>query len=362
MVNDTPPLAAGAPSAAGVPARVFDGRSTRAQAVLLRLEGATLQLLAAEGPPRGYPAAQLLVGEALGEAAGESAGAAPGAAACPVRLPDGGTLWLDEGPLAQALRQAAGGPGPVARAIGSGPAVLAALLLLVLLVLWFGHSGAGQMARAVLPLVPQSVDRAIGDRAWESIDGEWLQPTRHAERCRQLALRFERAVAAFDPGRTLPPVVCRRSSEGGGFNAFALPNGQIVLLDGLVQAFTDDQLMVVLGHELAHVQERHGMQGLMRQMGLLAVAGVALGDFSSIAAASLAGLQGLSYSRDAEREADAGALRFMASAGLPPQLWAEVWQRFAQEEARGGGGLPPWISSHPSTEERRRLVAPGANP
>jgi Zn-dependent protease with chaperone function len=357
MVNDTLPLPAEGPAPAspaeGVPARAFDGRSTQARAVLLRLEASTLHVKDAADPTsaaRSYPAAQLQVGEAAG------------AAACPVRLPDGGTLWLEDAPLAQALRQAAGGPGPVARAIGSWPAVAMAVVMLVALLGWFGHSGAGQMARAVLPLVPESVDREIGDRAWASIDGQWLRPSRHTERCRALALRFENALTRFDSGAPLPELACRRTPEGGGFNAFALPNGQIVLLDGLVEALTDDQLMVVLGHELAHVRERHGMQGLMRQMGLLAVAGVALGDFSTIAAASMAGLQGLSYSREAEREADAGALRFMASAGLPPRLWAEVWQRFAQEEARGGGGLPPWMSSHPSTEERQRLVSPGAKP
>lgn len=361
MVNHTLPLPhdmpapepAAPPPAAGVPARAFDGRSTRPQAVLLRFEAPTLQVLDASdptAPARSYPAAQLRVGEAIG------------AAACPVRLPDGGTLWLDDTALAQALRQAAGGMGPVVRAIGSWPAVLVAVLLLVGLLGWFSHSGAGQMARAALPLVPERVDREIGNRAWASIDGQWLRPSQHTERCRALAERFDRAAVAFDARNRLPLVLCRRTPEGAGFNAFALPNGQIVLLDGLVQALTDDQLMVVLGHELAHVRERHGMQALLRQMGLLAVAGVALGDFSTIAAASMAGLQGLSYSRDAEREADAEALRFMASAGLPPRLWAEVWQRFAQEEARGGGGLPPWASSHPPTEERQRLVAPGAQP
>lgn len=361
MVNPTLPLPAEKsatqpahePAATGVPARAFDGHSTQARAVLLRLQASTLHVVDADDPSgaaRRYPAAQLQVGEAVG------------AAACPVRLPDGGTLWLEDAPLAQALRQASGGPGPVARAIGSWPAVLVAVLLLVALLGWFGHSGAGQMARAVLPLVPQSVDREIGNRAWASIDGQWLKPSQHTERCRALAERFDRAAVAFDARNRLPLVLCRRTNEGGGFNAFALPNGQIVLLDGLVQALTDDQLMVVLGHELAHVRERHSMQALLRQMGLLAVAGVALGDFSTVAAASMAGLQGLSYSRDAEREADAEALRFMASAGLPPRLWAEVWQRFAQEEARGGGGLPPWMSSHPTTEERQRLVAPGAQP
>lgn len=345
MVSDRADFAPTGPAVPpGVPARAFDGHSTLARAVALQFDGDTLHVHDPAGPSKAYAVAQLQVGD------GTSDGR------CPLRLSDGGTLWLEDVALATALRQARGSQSWVAQAIASPKAVLAALVLLVALTVWFGHSGAGLAARAVLPLVPAGIDRAIGNSAWLTLERQWLRATHHPERCQALALRFDQAVQAHAPGPGLPPVQCRRTGEAAGFNAFALPNGQIVLLDGMLDAFSDDQLMVVLGHELAHVRERHTMQALMRQMGLLAMAGAVLGDFSGAAVTALVGLRGLTYGRDAEREADAHALRFMASAGLPPKLWGEVWQGFALQEARSGGGLPLWASSHPPTEERQRLA------
>jgi len=79
----------------------------------------------------------------------------------------------------------------------------------------------------------------------------------------------------------------------------------------------------------------------------------AFGDFSTVAAAAIASVQGFAYSRDAELEADAYARRFIAAAGLPPTLPAAVWRKFSDEEQRRGAqGLPAWLSTHPSTEER----------
>lgn len=262
-------------------------------------------------------------------------GAAQTGAPCPVGLPEGGTLWVDDTAFAQALRAAQGRTSWVERAIGDARAV----------------------ATAVLPLVPSRVDQAIGNQAWEMIDKQWFVPTQHGARCEALGRRFEHSAHSFAPTVTLRPLACRRSQDGAsGFNAFALPNGQIVLMDGLIEAFNDDQLMVILGHELAHVRHRHGMQALMRQLGVLAVAGAVLGDFSTVAATTLATLRGLAYSRDAEREADTEALRFMASAGLPPALWIEVWDRMALEVARSGSEPPTWLSTHPQISERRRLA------
>lgn len=330
-------------------ARGFDGRSSLAHTLDLRLERspapAELHIGGWPTGPQRVPVAALALG------------AAQAGSPCPVGLPDGATLWVDDTAFAQALRAAQGPTSWVERAIGDARAVAAAVLLLVLLVGWFVQTGAGQLATAVLPLVPSRVDQAIGNQAWELIDKQWFVPSQHGARCEALGRRFEQAARSFDPTVALRPLACRRSRDGAsGFNAFALPNGQIVLVDGLIEAFNDDQLMVILGHELAHVRHRHGMQALMRQLGVLAVTGAVLGDFSTVAATTLATLRGLAYSRDAEREADAEALRFMASAGLPRALWLEVWDRMALEVARSGGEPPTWLSTHPQIRERRRLA------
>jgi predicted Zn-dependent protease len=142
------------------------------------------------------------------------------------------------------------------------------------------------------------------------------------------------------------------------FNAFALPGGTIVLLDGLTGALTDDQVIAVVGHELGHVVHRHTMQRLVRQMSMLALASVVLGDISGIAAAASAGFQDLHYTRDAEREADAFALEFLRRGQVPLRRMVEMFEVISQRQ--GPGSAPGFLSSHPPTEERLRMAEAAA--
>lgn len=324
----------------------FDGRSSTRHAVQWRLDGATLEVQHG-GLCMRHPADALQLPEP-----------APGADR-PVGLPDGSVLWLEAASAVQglpALRQAAGRRLGVAPwLMGRWPAVAACLLLLVAGFAWFNHQGAGLLARAALPLVPRTVDQQIGELAWPKIEQRWLAPTRNFERCLRLRDRFMAVAEKLHTGTVV--LTCARAQTGSSFNALVLPDGHIVLLDGLLNALDDDEAMAVLGHELGHVVHRHSMQALMRSAGLAAVAGVVLGDFSSVAVGATVSLQGLAYSRDAEREADRFALEFLDAAGIDHAVMKRVWAKFiAMQERVGASGIPAWISSHPPTQERLRAV------
>ena len=62
-----------------------------------------------------------------------------------------------------------------------------------------------------------------------------------------------------------------------------------------------------------------------------------------------ANLVHLKFGRNAELEADAMGLRFMARAGYDPRVAADFWGRMAE---LGGSGQPEWLSTHPSHENR----------
>lgn len=132
----------------------------------------------------------------------------------------------------------------------------------------------------------------------------------------------------------------------------------MVMLDGLTEALTDGQAIAVLGHELGHVVHRHTMKRLVRQVTLLALAGVVLGDVSGIASAAAAGYQDLHYSRDAEREADAFAIGFLRRGHVPVRNMAEAFEVIQARES--AGKLPAMLSAHPPTEERLRLAREAA--
>ncbi len=330
-----------------------------------------------------------------------------------VLLPDGSTVWVDAGDAqAQAFTKALvqrvqaarwrtrrGLPWPgMAGVIASWPAVGLCLMLTLALLTWFDRQGASMVATRTLQVLPVSIDERIGDAAWDTIEGEWLTKSevpdirqlRLTQRFRTMAtqmapdrsirLEFHRMRGAMsrdrgrggggegqrgdqhdidddEQDRPLDPKQPNKRKGDGGFNAFALPNGTIVLLDGLTNTLNDDEVMSVLGHELGHVVHRHSMKGVMRSAGLLSVASVVFGDFSSVIASSVASLQTLHYSREDEREADQFGYRFAEAAKLPPGTEASVWRKFQKEEKRAGGGaLPGWLSTHPSSDERLKAA------
>lgn len=146
-------------------------------------------------------------------------------------------------------------------------------------------------------------------------------------------------------------------------NAFALPGGKVGVHTGLFRiAQTDDELAVVMGHEIAHAIARHGSER-MSQGFLLAAGGVALDvaldDKDSrerqawLAAYGLVGtgLVILPYSRLNENEADEIGLRYAARAGYDPRAALDFWTRM-KEESEGKAKPPEWMSTHPSDDTR----------
>ncbi|BBD80477.1 M48 family metallopeptidase [Aerosticca soli] len=148
-------------------------------------------------------------------------------------------------------------------------------------------------------------------------------------------------------------------------NAFALPGGRIGVNLGMFKVATDqDQLAVVLGHELAHVVARHGAERVSdtyaAQAAVLAgtlYAGSRGTDTGYAAAALGLGAEVgilLPFSRVQESEADTLGLRYMAEAGFDPRAAATLWHKMATQ---GGSKLPAFLSTHPSPADREQRLA-----
>jgi predicted Zn-dependent protease len=121
-----------------------------------------------------------------------------------------------------------------------------------------------------------------------------------------------------------------------------------------------DELAGVLAHEMQHVLERHVTEGMFKQLGLTVVVGV-LADVSGLGAGTAAAraLGELSYSRDAELEADTQGLRTLIAVGGDPEAMASVLERMGAQQ-RTPGTLE-FLSTHPDPAARaRRLRAMAA--
>ena len=133
-------------------------------------------------------------------------------------------------------------------------------------------------------------------------------------------------------------------------NAVALPGGRVLLFDGLVQqAETPEELAGVLAHEIGHVRERHVMTALLRQFGLAILTSGVDGNATSTAL----GVAGMSYSRDAEREADAFARTAMAKNDVSPLGAARFFERIVEEDGETPEALT-WLGTHPAQSERAK--------
>ena len=91
------------------------------------------------------------------------------------------------------------------------------------------------------------------------------------------------------------------------------------------------QLAAVLGHEVAHVSEKHNVMAIEREMGasvLAQVIGAVLGGTAGSAAEAGTKVTGamvnLNYSRGAESEADEVGLRYLVAAGYDPWSMVEL--------------------------------------
>ncbi|XP_051855537.1 metalloendopeptidase OMA1, mitochondrial [Antechinus flavipes] len=150
-------------------------------------------------------------------------------------------------------------------------------------------------------------------------------------------------------------------------NAFVLPNGQVFVFTGLLEAVTDiHQLTFLLGHEIAHAvlghaAEKASLVHLWDFLGLIILAMIwAVCPRDSLAVLAQWIQSKLKeyvfdrpYSRTLEVEADKVGLQFAAKACVDVRASAVFWQQLEfADKILGDPKLPEWLSTHPSHENR----------
>lgn len=223
------------------------------------------------------------------------------------------------------------------------------VLAVIALLIWGALSLLGGLTSALVGLMPVSVDRAVGEAAWN-------QMVPAERRCTDpAALAYVEQIAA--------PLVEAYAGEhrftfavidAPEVNAFALPGGFIAVHSGLLdKAESGEEVAAVLAHEMHHVTERHGLRRIARQLGTFAALGAVLGavDLGSLTGLAV-GLVGNAYDRDQEREADALGHALLIDAEIDPAGMATFFDRLAAQ----GPDVPALLSTHPGSEERASLA------
>ncbi len=137
-------------------------------------------------------------------------------------------------------------------------------------------------------------------------------------------------------------------------NAFAVPGGNIVLFDGLIQDATSPEMVAgVLAHEFGHVINRDSTRLMMQTAGSAGLLGMLLGDFAGGAAVLLISDQLItaSYQQEAEANADTFAHDVLASASLPSAPMGAFFLRM-KEQHGDVNRLLSHLVSHPDLDGR----------
>jgi len=147
-------------------------------------------------------------------------------------------------------------------------------------------------------------------------------------------------------------------------NAFAAPGGVIGVNGGLfLNAGNEAQLSSVLGHELAHLSQRHFARRVLRgrdtniASSLVMVSAIALALVSNNPTAFMTGpaalaQQQLRYSRIFEREADRYGFNNLVAAGYDPTAMGQMFENMAKIRKLAGDNPPEFLLTHPVSSSR----------
>ena len=195
----------------------------------------------------------------------------------------------------------------------------------------------------------QEVERTVG----------LVRERRHAEYIEAIGTRLGQAAGRADISWHWSV------ADDAETNAFSLAGGWVYVTRGLLAlANREDEIAVVLAHEMAHVVERHAVRRVGAATPLAVLFGVPSGILGMVSP-SLGGIVGgagrvvsalalAPYSREQEREADRVGIALSARAGWDPSALVDFLGTLERTEALAGGATrrSSFFATHPSTPDR----------
>lgn len=244
----------------------------------------------------------------------------------------GGELFetVEHDVLNEIMQQHGRGESRLHRFESSTQYVVCALVLLVAFFTFGSIWGIPWLSTKIAYALPAEINTYIAHGALETLDRRiFKQSTLDKQRQSELTKSFNDLIPDGEQGFTYNLVF--RAGGYIGANAFALPDGTVIITDELVElAEHDDEIIAVLLHEIGHVEHRHGLRSIINHAGLTALILTVTGDVSAAGGMVLAlpnVLLESSYSRDLEWEADTYSLEYMQNHNIAPEHFANFMQR-----------------------------------
>ncbi len=237
---------------------------------------------------------------------------------------------------------------------------LAAGLLAITLLLYAIWAGKDTIVGIVVHRIPPSWEVMLGEAVFAQTKLQYKfidDPS--------VKRQLEALLSSLDKGIPDKPYPFQiHCVEDSTLNAFAIPGGHIVVHSGLILAAeTPEEVAGVLGHEVAHITERHSLRNIVGSLGIILLVQTFLGDASGLIAIATEGGTALltqSFSREFEREADEVGWQFLVDARISPQGLIRFLKRLEEQSKESGFDdlerLTAFMSTHPYTGDRIAML------
>lgn len=169
-----------------------------------------------------------------------------------------------------------------------------------------------------------------------------------------------------DPIDTLPYRFQVTVVDSPVVNAMAAPGGYLIVFRGLLQdTASPEEFAGVLAHEIQHILLRHTMHLIVRHVSMAFIIAALSGDISGMVPYALQAahtLQTLSYSRNAEDQADEQGFLLLQQAEINPEGMLTFFAKLGKTQP--GDTVFRYLATHPATKDRlshlEGLMPPGS--
>ncbi len=226
------------------------------------------------------------------------------------------------------------------------------VLVLGFFLLWFGFSQIDFVKIFKIKEHNRDIESSLGDMIWKDI-AQTEDVITNDSLVKTLDKLVNPLCEANHIDRDSLKIHLIRKDE---INAFALPNNHLVVYTGLIEDCKKQQaLQGVLGHEIAHIENKHVMKKLSKEIGFSVLLTATTGDRGGqLIKEVLKSLSSSAYDRSLEKEADMASVDYMIKADIDPKPMADFMYQMAQENTMPDALV--WIADHPESEERAKYI------
>lgn len=268
-------------------------------------------------------------------------------------FPDGSSFDTEDNDAVDALLAPS---GLLYRLERSWRTVLASVIVAALATAGFIFYGVPVMAGWLARHTPPSIAAYTTRQTLDTMDRVALNPSKMSATVRQRYWQLFATVASRAPRGQSGYRLVFRDAPAIGPNAFALPDGTVILTDQMIPLVKrDEEIEGVFAHEMSHVDRAHGLQRIYQASLVPAAIAFVTGDASQLGhfAAILPGvLLQSAYSRAFEQQADDDAAVLLRHMGKSPAPLADLLERMEKKVCGRDGCGPNWLGSHPATALR----------